>query len=292
MDRTRQATARGLVVTEAAELRRVLAEVRDAARAGDPGRLHAARIAAQSSVAGFDQLVRAHLRWGRRDRRLVMVWLHIAGDRYFYWMDEFVEAEERAWSLLEQLPTRGCSGAALRDVRDLAHHARDVWDVAHQGEIAALTRVAGAFNELRKTDADQMGAPRTEAREFQHPDTGDERPSRTGRAPRTRPQQAERSPLVDQAELRRRIAGDASSIRIGATLSGGWPWRRATRFVLPWLEQTLHTLEQPLTAPALEILAAEWRQRRSVHCDVFTNPDWADVVIADPATRPPESGRH
>jgi hypothetical protein len=77
---------------------------------------------------------------------------------------------------------------------------------------------------------------------------------------------------------------DATSLGFQNALAGNASSREAQRRYLPWLEQTVAELHQPMTTTELDAIAGQWRTRRAEFLD---NHTWADVIIVEPLQRKP-----
>lgn len=81
---------------------------------------------------------------------------------------------------------------------------------------------------------------------------------------------------------------DFQIIELEAMLAPTAAIREATRRYKPWLEQTLHQLNDPLPVSELEQIVSQWREHRRPYRD---NPKWADVLIVEPSARQPATRR-
>jgi hypothetical protein len=80
------------------------------------------------------------------------------------------------------------------------------------------------------------------------------------------------------------MSNDATNLRLENILAGDASSRESERRYMPWLEQTLDALNQPMTTTELEAIAAQWRTRRG---EFLTNSERADVIIVEPLPRKP-----
>jgi hypothetical protein len=205
--------------------------------------------------------------------------------------DVYAEAEQLGYTLLTQLPEMGVPrGRRWLEFRDADKHAAHLIEreLHSSGQHAAVMRAAEAFNARHEagTEAALAAAVAAAAADPATADTATDKaqsgtktwPARRGR--RIGPR--DRGSIADQAELRWRIGGDLSNLRLEGALIGGPIERHAGRRFEPWLTDALTRLEAPLPVTELQQIADEWRERRHPYRH---DPEWADIIIVDPIPR-------
>lgn len=231
----------------------------------------------------------------RRVRRLAVEWENAAAMTLWHHRAVYARAERLGFALLTQLPEAGApKGAQWLEFRDAHRHATELLDreMCSNGDLASIMRAANAFNAHQKAGDDAALAAAVAAAndpDANDPDANDPdvvespRPTR-----RRRYQSKDRGPIADQAELRWRISRDLATLHMEEVFGGGADIREAGRLYRPWLEDILTRLEQPLPVSQLELIAAQWRERRDPFRD---DPQQADVLIVEPIARQPVTRR-
>lgn len=88
--------------------------------------------------------------------------------------------------------------------------------------------------------------------------------------------------MVNQKELRDRIANDRTQLKFQELLGPETATlRQAHRHFLPWIEDTLNYLAEPRPVPELEAVAEQWRNERVKY--LHDNPQNANVTITPTA---------
>jgi hypothetical protein len=237
-----------------------------------------ARASARAASESFWACVARLPSTRRGARRLAERWEGAAAMAYWHRREVFRDAEELGFSLIAHLIHRGCSRGQWLEFTDACDHATAVLDrqMRSSGEHQAVLRAAQRFTAHRAEGEDV--ALRAAADAF-----ADARPPQPGDAD-TRKSLHQRGPFADQTELRWRMGCDATSLGFQNALAGDASSREADRRYLPWLEQTLDALHDPMTTTELDAIAAQWRTRRAEFLD---NPTWADVIIVEALPRKP-----
>lgn len=230
----------------------------------------------------------------RRIRKLAVLWENAAAMTHWHHRRMFADAEQLGFTLLTQLPELGLPrGHQWLEFRDAHKHAEHLIDreLHSSGEHAAVMRAATAFNAHHEAGSEAaLAAAVAAAAAGPDPDAEkrdlDKKPPSARR--RRRPGPRDRGPVADQAELRWRIRGDLSALRLEAALISGPMEREAGRRFEPWLTDTLRRLDTPLPVSELQQIADEWRERRHPYHE---DPQWADVLIVEPIPRQPATRR-
>lgn len=85
--------------------------------------------------------------------------------------------------------------------------------------------------------------------------------------------------MVNQKELRDRIAKDRTQVKLQELLGPETATlRQAHRHFLPWIEEALNYLAEPRSVTELEAVAEQWRSERVKY--LHDNPKSANIIIA------------
>jgi hypothetical protein len=250
-----------------------------------------ARRAAQAAVEVFSGHVARlpRTRGRRRTRKLAALWENAAAMAHFHHRAVFADAEQLGFALLTQVLERGVPrGQRWQAFRDAATHAEQQLgrELYASGEMAAVLRAAKAVTANQASGNDIALAAAVQA--FHDADADEPAPPATRPRSRRRVDRHDRGPIADQTELRYRMRVDLQEVHLEAALASTATSREARRRYQPWLEQTLQQLTASLPVADLELVAAEWRQRRGPD---RPNPSWADVIIVEPIPRKPATRR-
>jgi hypothetical protein len=207
---------------------------------------------------------------------LAQRWEDAAAMAYWHRREAFRSAEELGFDLIGQLPRQRCSRGQWLEFADACDHATAVdRRLRSGGEFQAIARAAQRYTSTRAQLGEQA-ALRAAHAAFTDPNS-----PAPGHLDTPKPLH-KRGPFADQVELRLRMSTDATTLRLHNTLAGNASTREAQRRYLPWLQQTLEALNQPMTVTELDAVAAQWRTRRAEFLDDHT---FADVIIVEPLPR-------